>query len=171
MLNTFWKPRTNIKNPQVVCQLLRCYTGSGAAKLSQMLQQRWPSLNPIVYYLAAKRLLHIHVIGEKKWRSIFGNLNYTNYFRNIPCQCKPSFCKNDSCRYHFRHSFYSPWQRFWTHIGLPEHWQLCKRISWRRCMFIGGGGKAERDRKQRRQDSSKDYLLTQAASQVEENLK
>ena len=39
-----------------MCQLLRCYTGSGAAKLSQMLQQRWPSLNPIVYYLAAKRL-------------------------------------------------------------------------------------------------------------------
>ena len=107
---------------------------------------------------------------RKKWRSIFGNLNYTNYFRNIPCQCKPSFCKNDSCRYHFRHSFYSPWQRFWTHIGLPEHWQLW-RISWRRCMFIGGGGKAERDRKQRRQDSSKDYLLTQAASQIEENLK
>ena len=125
------------------------------------------------YCLLSCRQKHctIHVIGEKKWRSIFGNLNYTNYFRNIPCQCKPSFCKNDSCRYHFRHSFYSPWQRFWTHIGLPEHWQLCKRISWRRCMFIGGGGKAERDRKQRRQDSSKDYLLTQAASQVEENLK
>ena len=107
---------------------------------------------------------------RKKWRSIFGNLNYTNYFRNIPCQCKPSFCKNDSCRYHFRHSFYSPWQCFSTHIVLPEHWQLW-RISWRRCMFIGGGGKAERDRKQRRQDSSKDYLLTQAASQIEENLK
>ena len=107
---------------------------------------------------------------RKKWRIIFGNLNFTNYFRNIPCQCKPSFCKNDSCRYHFRHSFYSPWQCFSTHIVLPEHWQLW-RISWRRCMFIGGGGKAERDRKQRRQDSSKDYLLTQAANQVEENLK
>ena len=124
------------------------------------------------YCLLSCRQKHctIHVIGEKKWRSIFGNLNYTNYFRNIPCQCKPSFCKNDSCRYHFRHSFYSPWQCFSTHIVLPEHWQLW-RISWRRCMFIGGGGKAERDRKQRRQDSSKDYLLTQAASQIEENLK